>query len=87
MLTQLLTMTTTHKFQSQVLTSVDPKSCSLRELLSKILTKFRELDLDITLMSKETTLKTSLRRLKNASKDKTGPYISTFFELGNLNNL
>ena len=65
-----------------VFSSVDPVNCSLRELLSKMLIKYRELNLDISLMSKENALKTELRKRKKQVQDKTGPFIKSFFDLG-----
>ena len=62
------------------------KNCSLRDFISKIVEKFKDLNLDLKLMSPENTLRSQLKR-RNHTGSADEPVIKSFMDLGNLNNV
>ena len=71
--------------EHEIYMSLEP-NCSLRDFISKIVKKFKDLNLDLKLMLPENTLRGQLkRRISMGSADQ--PVIKSFMDLGNLNNV
>ena len=70
------------KAEHDVLLNLPPKS-SLREYMYKINERFKEENIDMKLMTKESSLKNHLRKRRDKEREKR-PSITSFFDLGNL---